>query len=257
MSGSSSPSSPADHYSRFLDWSSTSVESDGHIRNTPFRPAIASGSLARIDGVFPFKVEKDTHGKIQIQDLSISVGGAPAKLTWVDPDSIVFQIPPAMRKLPRKNVLVQLSRGEVVIYARSIQIVAAAPAAYFPSGAFATPNAFSGKVFVTPAVGQAWRRSVAFSPGKPIRYQARHKLRIEMLVTGVELRTNGGASMKLFVNGKPLGSEITPAPHLGRQILTFELGPEWRRSKSPLRIDFEVDGFGMLEELRPLIELAV
>jgi hypothetical protein len=70
--------------------------------------------------------------------------------------------PPAMKKLLRKKVLVQLCRGETVIYARVIPIVAAAPAAYFPTGAFSTPNAFSGKVSVMPASGRGRQTSVAF-----------------------------------------------------------------------------------------------
>jgi hypothetical protein len=256
MINGSLSASPYNLDSQFLEWTSTGVESDGYIRDTPYRPAIASGSLARIDGVFPLKAEVYLDGKNQIQDLSILVDAVPAKITSVGQDSIVFQIPPAMRKLPRKNVIVQLSRGETIVYDCIVKVVAAAPAAYFATGAFATPNAFSGKIFVTPASGQGWQRSVPFSPGKSIRYSARQKLRVEMLITGVDLRTNGGALMKFFVDGKHVGSELTPAPHLGRQILTFELGPEWLKAQSPLRIDFEVDGCGMELELQPLIEMA-
>jgi hypothetical protein len=165
----------------------------------------------------------------------------------------VFQIPPAMKKLPRKKVLVQLSRGEAVIYAHVIPIVAATPAAYFSTGAFATPNAFSGKVSVMSASGRGRQTSIPFSPGRPICYSDRQKILVEMLITGVDLQTNAGASMQLFVNGERVKWKLIPAPHLGRQILQFDLGSEWLKADDPLRIDFNVDGYGMEPELRPLL----
>jgi hypothetical protein len=257
MDGDTEPGLAEGPNSQFLEWSSTGIESDGHIRNTPYRPAIASGSLARIDGVFPLKDEAHPEGIYKIQDLSIFVGGAPAKFTSVGPESIVFQIPPAMKKLPRKKVLVQLSMGGTVIYTRVISIIVAAPAAYFPTGAFATPNAFSGKVTVIPASGRDSETSVPFSPGQPIRYSHKQKLRIEILITGVDMQSNAGASMQLFVNDKRLKSKLIPAPNVGQQILQFDMGPEWLKTGDPLRIDFNVDGYGMEPELRPLLSCKV
>jgi hypothetical protein len=253
MDGDTEPGPAEGPDSQFLEWSSTGIESDGHIRNTPYRPAIASGSLARIDGVLPLKAEAHPGGIYKIQDLSILVGGSPARLTSVGPESIVFQIPPAMKKLPRKKVLVQLFRGKTVIYARVIPIVAAAPAAYFPTGAFATPNAFSGKVSVMSASSSGRETSIPFTPGKPIRYSDRQKLRVEVLITGVDLQTNAGASMQLLVNDKRVKSTLIPARHLGRQILQFDLGPEWLKTDDLLRIDFDVERYGMEQELRPLL----
>jgi hypothetical protein len=253
MDGDTEPGRAEGPDSQFLEWSSTGIESDGHIRNTPYRPAIASGSLARIDGVFPLKAEAHPGGIYKIQDLSILVGGSPAKLTSVGPDSIVFQIPPAMKKLPRKKVLVQLCRGDTVVYTRVISIVAAAPAAYFPTGAFATPNAFAGKITLMPASGRGRQTSIPFSPGQPIRYSPKQKLLVGILITGVDLQTNAGSLMQLFVNDKRVKSTLAPALHLGRQILQFDLGPEWLKTDDLLRIDFDVDGCGMEQEFRPLL----
>jgi hypothetical protein len=56
---------------------------------------------------------------------------------------------------------------------------------------------------------------------------------VGILITGVDLQTNASASMHLFVNDKRVKSTLVPAPQLGRQILTFNLGLELLKTDDP------------------------